>query len=112
MPLGPFTYILSIMNSKGHVGACGELFVTQYFLEKGFEVLRNVAPTGPIDLVIYRDGKLTPIDVKTTTTAYTRVDGSIMLNVKVCHREDGVWQVGFNHQTKEVHIPEGFWEAV
>jgi len=100
------------MNSKGHTGACGELFVTQYFLELGFEVLRNVAPTGPIDLVIYRDGKLTPIDVKTTTTAYTRVDGSIMLNVKVCKRDDGVWQVGFNHQTKEVHIPEGFWEEV
>jgi hypothetical protein len=100
------------MNSKAHTGACGELFVSQYFLEKGFEVLRNVSPTGPIDLVVYKNGKLIAIDVKTTTTAYTRKDGSIMMNVPVCHRDDGVWQLGFNHQTKEIHFPEGFWEEI
>jgi Holliday junction resolvase-like predicted endonuclease len=98
------------MNSKAHTGACGELYVTQYFLEQGYEVFRNVAATGPVDLVVYKDGKLVMIDVKSTTTAYTRTDGSIMLNVKVCRRDDGVWQIGYNHQTKELHFPEGFWE--
>jgi len=100
------------MNSKAHTGACGELFVTQYFLEQGYEVFRNVAAAGPIDLVISKNDKLIPIDVKSTTTAYTRVDGSTMLNIKVCRREDGVWQIGYNHQTKEIHFPEGFWEQI
>jgi Holliday junction resolvase-like predicted endonuclease len=98
------------MNSKAHTGACGELFVIQYFLEQGYEVFHNVAPAGPIDVVIFKDGKFIPIDVKSTTTAYTRTDGSTMLNIKVCRREDGVWQLGYNHQTKEIHFPEGFWE--
>lgn len=98
------------MNSKGHTGAYGELFVSQYFLAKGYEVLRNVAPTGPVDLAIYKDGKIKLIDVKTTNSAYTRVDGSTYLNVKVCLRDDGVWQVGFNVQDNELHFPEGFWD--
>lgn len=98
------------MKSKGHTGAWGELYVSQYFLEQGYEVFRNFSPTGPIDIVIYKDGKTKLIDVKTTTTAYTRVDGSIFLNIKVCRRDDGVWQVGVNHSTKEIHFPDGFWE--
>ena len=95
--------------SRGATGACGELYVCQYFLTKGYQVFRNVAPTGSVDIIIYKDGVSKLIDVKTTTTAYTRKDGSIFINVP-CEKRGDIWLLAFNAETNELHFPEGFWE--
>jgi hypothetical protein len=102
------------MNSKVHSGAVAELFVCQYFLSMGLEVFRNVAASGPIDILLYskENGKSLPIDVKSTNTPYTRADGSLMLNIKIGKRDDGVWNIGYVHGEASVRLPEGFWEAL
>ena len=100
------------MNSKNHTGAYSELSAASYFLARGYEVFRNVAASGPVDIVIMRDGKYTPIDIKSTNSAYVRADGTKCYNIKMELRLDGVWQIGFDVSTGEFLFPEGFWEAV
>jgi Holliday junction resolvase-like predicted endonuclease len=102
------------MNSKVHAGAIAELFACQYFSTVGLEVFRNVAASGPVDIVLYNkdNGILLPIDIKSTNTPYTRADGSLMLNIKIGKREDGVWNIGYVHGEDSLRLPEGFWEAL
>jgi hypothetical protein len=47
------------------MGASSELIACAYFLREGYEVFRNVSPVGKRDLVIFKDGKFTSIDVTT-----------------------------------------------
>jgi hypothetical protein len=48
------------------LGFTNELRICADLLDKGFEVFRNVAATG-VDLIAYKDGRATRIEVKTTT---------------------------------------------
>jgi hypothetical protein len=102
------------MNSTAHVGAVGELFVCNYFLAFGLEVCRNVAASGPIDIVVFNkaNGKLAAIDVKSLRAPYVKSDGSFSIGQKVCLREDGVWQIVYVHGEMSPRLPEGFWEVL
>lgn len=102
------------MRSKGHVGAAGELFVSQYFLSQGFEVFRNLSPHGPADLFVYNPetNSAIPVDVKSFRSPYTKVDGSYTTGAKPRLRDDNVWQVTYVHGEASVRLPEGFWEAL
>lgn len=62
-------------------GSINELVVCTYFLQKGYEVYRNVSPTGKGDIVIW-DRKTTPIiiDVK---TAYKK-EGKDRIVYNIC----------------------------
>lgn len=53
-------------RTSARQGAASEALAIAHLLRNGFEVFRNVAATGPIDLVAIKDGKTTLIDVKTT----------------------------------------------
>jgi hypothetical protein len=48
-----------------HKGALGEMIAISFLLGAGYEVFRNISQHGPMDLVAYKDGIMTPIDVKT-----------------------------------------------
>ena len=75
-------------------------------------MFRNVAASGPVDIVIMKDGKLTPIDIKSTNSAYVRADGTKCYNIKIELRDDNVWQIGYDVSENKFLFPEGFWEAV
>ena len=102
------------MNSTAHVGAVGELFVCNYFLECGLEVFRNVAACGPADIVVFNkeNGKLIAIDVKSLRAPHVKVDGSYSIGRLIDLRNDGVWQILYVHGEVSPRLPDGFWEAL
>ena len=102
------------MISTAHTGAAGELFACQYFLSHGVEVFRNVAPAGPVDLMVYNktNGKSAPVDIKSVRSPYVRADGSYSLGISPKLRDDGVWQITYVHGADSLRIPEGFWESL
>lgn len=102
------------MNSTAHVGAAGELFACNYFLSQGLEVCRNVAASGPVDIMVFNkeNGKTAAIDIKSLRSPYVRADGSYSLNSIVNLRDDGVWQIAYVHGENAVRVPAGFWDAL
>jgi len=102
------------MISTAHTGAAGELFACQYFLSHGVEVFRNVAPAGPVDLMVYNkwNNKSAPIDIKSVRSPYVRADGTYSIGISPKLREDGVWQITYVHGEDSLRIPEGFWESL
>ena len=102
------------MISTAHTGAAGELFACQYFLSHGVEVFRNVAPAGPVDLMVYNkiNAQSAPVDIKSVRSPYIRADGSYSLGISPKLRDDGVWQLTYVHGEDSLRIPEGFWESL
>ena len=102
------------MISTAHTGAAGELFACQYFLSHGVEVFRNVAPAGPVDLIVYNkiNSKSAPIDIKSVRSPYVRADGTYSMGISPKLRDDGVWQLTYVHGEASLRIPEGFWESL
>ena len=102
------------MKSTAHTGAAGELFACQYFLSHDVEVFRNVAPAGPVDLMVYNktNGKSAAIDIKSVRSPYVRADGTYSLGISPKLREDRVWQLTYVHGEASLRIPEGFWESL
>lgn len=102
------------MNSTSHIGAVGELFACNYFLSHGLEVCRNVAASGPVDIIIFNkhNGKSLAVDIKSIRSPYVKVDGSFSLGQKINLRDDGVWQVVYVHGEASLRLPEGFWETL
>lgn len=99
------------MNSTNHTGAAGEMLVCAFFLSQGLEVFRNVASTGPVDLIILNkeNNKSILVDVKCVRSPYVRSDGSYSIG-HICNlRDDGVWQVAYVHGEASPRLPEGFW---
>jgi len=101
------------MNSKNHLGAYGELYVSNYFLSMGLEVFRNLASSGPVDLVVWNKetDKLVKIDVKCVRDPYTRKDGTLSLSKKP-QWADSIAIAVYVHGEASVRLPEGFWEAL
>ena len=102
------------MISTAHTGAAGELFACQYFLSHGVEVFRNVAPAGPVDLMVYNktNCRSAAVDIKSVRSPYVRADGSYSLGISPKLRDDGVWQITYVHGEDSLRIPEGFWESI
>ena len=102
------------MKSTAHTGAAGELFACQYFLSHGVEVFRNVAPAGPVDLMVYNKTNCASaaIDIKSVRSPYVRADGTYSMGIRPKLREDGVWQITYVHGEDSLRIPEGFWESL
>ena len=102
------------MISTAHTGAAGELFACQYFLSHGVEVFRNVAPAGPVDLMVYNkiNSQSAPVDIKSVRSPYIRADGSYSLGISPKLRDDGGWQLTYVHGEDSLRIPEGFWESL
>jgi Holliday junction resolvase-like predicted endonuclease len=49
-------------------GDIGEIRACLWFLEKGYEVFRNIGGTGPIDIIVVKQSEVRYLDVKTTPT--------------------------------------------
>lgn len=51
-------------TSRGALGAASELVACAHLMSQGFHVYRCESPHAPFDLVAYRDGSLTRVEVK------------------------------------------------
>lgn len=73
------------------LGAYHELIACSYFIQQGYEVFRNVAPSGPADLVAWlpSTGETIFVDVK-TATKYVKADGSISYNWHKSSMKEGI----------------------
>lgn len=71
------------------LGEAAECFVAADLMRRNVIVFRNVARTGPADMVVWSPDRqdLALIDVKSVTTGYRRADGLIALTAPVA---DGV----------------------
>lgn len=101
------------MNSTSHIGAAGEMSVCTYFLSQGLEVFRNVAASGPVDLIVYNKetDKTVLVDVKSHQFITYRVDGT--LTPTYCPKWiNDVAIVKYIHGEGSVSVPEGFWGAL
>lgn len=58
---------MTTYRDNGAVGAASELTASAWLLARGFLVFRNVAASGPFDLVAYRDGALSRVEVKSVS---------------------------------------------
>jgi Holliday junction resolvase-like predicted endonuclease len=102
------------MNSTSHVGAAGELFACSYFLAQGLEVARNIAASGPMDLIVYNklNGRMVAIDIKSVRSPYVRKDGSYCISHDAKWSPNNIAQCTYVHGEASLRIPEGFWEAL
>jgi len=64
-------------------GELSELIATTWFWDRGWEVFRNSSSTGPVGLIVLKDGELILIDVKTHSTGYGRTERQKELGVCV-----------------------------
>lgn len=101
------------MNSTAHVGAVGELFACSFFISFGLEVCRNIAASGPVDIVVYNkeNGRMIAIDIKSLRSPYVKLDGSYSIGQKV-EWKDNIAQCVYVHGETSLRLPEGFWEAL
>ena len=100
------------MNSTSHTGAAGELLVCAFFLSHGLEVFRNVAASGPADVVLQNGDKFLAVDVKSVRSPYTRKDGSYSLPKIPQFTDSGIAVVVYVHGEAVPRLPAGFWEAL
>ena len=99
------------MNSKNHLGAAGELLACAFFLDHGLEVFRNVASSGPADIVLQNEDKFLAVDIKCVRSPYVRKDGEYSLPQQP-RWTGGAAVVVIVHGEAAVRLPEGFWEAL
>ncbi len=99
------------MNSTSHTGAAGELLVCAFFLSHGLEVFRNVAASGPADLILQNGDNFLAVDVKSIRSPYVRKDGEYCLP-KQPMLNGHTALVVYVHGEAVPRLPEGFWEAL
>jgi len=68
--------------SSGTCGAIAELIVAAHLLRNGWEVFRNIAPNGPADLMVRKNGITLDIDV----TSGVRNKNDKVYHSKQAHR--------------------------
>jgi Holliday junction resolvase-like predicted endonuclease len=59
-------------NANIRCGQISEHVACAWFLSQGYDVFKNISPHGDADIVVRRDGKTIPVDVKTA-----KPDGSL-----------------------------------
>tara|TARA_X000001388_G_scaffold67539_2_gene54880 strand:+ start:6339 stop:6803 length:465 start_codon:yes stop_codon:yes gene_type:complete len=66
-----------IVQTKGNsnLGSIHEYEVATFLMRKGCTIFKNMSPVGPVDMIImYPNGKLEMVDVKTMCKNYSRKD--------------------------------------
>lgn len=67
-------------TDKGAKGAAGELITAAYYLARGYYVYRSEGQHAPFDLVVYKDGSCTRVEVKTAGICVYEQTGNRMIS--------------------------------
>src|SRR6266550_2146551 len=78
--------------SSGDIGASYELLVSAELMQRGFDVFRNLSPNGPVDLVVYRDGKLLRVQVKGSPHAFDAEKYDVLAHYDRKRNETSIWR--------------------
>lgn len=94
-------------ENSSRMGDIAEFYAVTWFWDQGYEVFLNPGSSGMADMVIYKDGKTTLIDIK-----HLRRDLRVDKNWYVKsgrtpkQKEHGVQLVGFHPETRKCRFVE------
>jgi len=97
-----------IKHTKSRVGDLSEFYAVTWLWDNGYEVFLNAGTQGPIDLIAYKDGNATLIDVKTESHD-PRKEGNYYCTHQVrteLQKELGVKLLGYNPATRQLRFVE------
>ena len=89
-------------------GDLAEYYAVTWLWDNGYEVFPNAGSTGPVDLIAYKDGNATLIDVKTESHD-PRKEGNYYCNHQArteLQKELGVKILGYNPVTRQLRFVE------
>jgi len=94
-------------ENSSRIGDIAEFYAVTWFWDQGYEVFLNPGSSGMADMVIYKDGETTLIDIK-----HLRRDLRVDKNWYVKNgrtpkqKEHGVQLVGFHPETRKCRFVE------
>ena len=92
-----------ISESAGRKGDFAEYYAITWLWDNGYEVFPNAGGSGPIDMVAFKDGEITLIDVK---TLYRDSPNRIAMSVSASRTQEqknlGVVLLGFAPETRKL----------
>jgi Holliday junction resolvase-like predicted endonuclease len=94
--------MLEFIKDSNRKGDLAEYYAVTWLWDNGYEVFRNAGCTGPIDLIAYKDGVTTLVDVKTLhqdRRKDIRVSKSKRTQEQI---EKGVVFLGFDPDTRKL----------
>ena len=84
-------------------GDINEINVCSLLLKDGYEVFKNICCTGPVDLILMKDNKITLVDVKSVNQLKGREKICIINKLTPIQKKLGVILLG-------VHEGKLYWE--
>jgi len=99
---------MKIKHTNSRVGDLSEFYAVTWLWDTGYEVFLNAGTQGPIDLIAYKDGNATLIDVKTESHD-PRKEGNYYCTHQVrteLQKELGVKLLGYNPATRQLRFVE------
>lgn len=75
------TRVTPLKESASRKGDFAEFYAVTWLWDHGYEVFLNAGCSGPIDMIAYKDGKTTLIDVKSLNSKVTRTEEQKKLGV-------------------------------
>lgn len=75
------TRVTPLKESASRKGDLAEFYAVTWLWDNGYEVFLNAGCTGPIDMIAYKDGEITLVDVKSLNSKVTRTDEQKKLGV-------------------------------
>ena len=100
------------MYNRNTIGATAELIVATKLMQDGFDVFQNCCRSGIADLMVLNHETMVTaaVDVKSEMARYVRKDGSLGTNLTTRVKfENGIFYIGYIHETKEFLFPESFY---
>lgn len=91
-------------HSQARTGDIAEHYAITWLWDNGYEVFLNPGANGPIDLIAYKDGECTLVDVKTLRKQKNPYDNSwSKCNARTPRQKEmGVVVLGFNPETRKL----------
>ena len=75
------TRVTPLKESASRKGDLAEFYAVTWLWDHGYQVFLNAGCTGPIDMIAYKDGEITLVDVKSLNSKVTRTDEQKKLGV-------------------------------
>tara|TARA_R110000822_G_scaffold51856_3_gene134694 strand:+ start:2841 stop:3200 length:360 start_codon:yes stop_codon:yes gene_type:complete len=92
-----------ISESSGRKGDFAEYYAITWLWDNGYEVFPNAGSSGPIDMVAFKDGEITLIDVKTFYTDNPNTASMTASSARTQEQKNlGVVLLGFAPETRKL----------
>ena len=94
---------IPISESPQRKGDLAEYYAVTWLWDNGYEVFPNAGSSGPIDMVAFKDGEITLIDVKTFYTDNPNTASMTASSARTQEQKNlGVVLLGFAPETRKL----------